>query len=229
MRSLYLTACLCLIASGCSKGPPDTQATQATQATAPPPVDIKSLEPNNTSVATPFKALPDGTSQLVVFGSMPYGATVLWNGQPVESRGGGKAGFVQGVIPANLIQMAGMVKITVRDGSVVSNPLDFTIYGKTGPAPQIGALDPAGAIVGRGFNVQPGGDSALGVTGVGFLPGVSLVVDGKPLNTTVFGHDNFISATIPAALVAKAGAHQVWVANPDKKISNKVEFKVSAN
>lgn len=212
-----------LIASGCAKGPPEPQAP------APVPVKIDHLEPSYTSAATAFKTLPDGTSQLVVFGSMSYGATVLWNGQPVVSKGGGKAGFVLGIIPANLIPSEGTVKITVRDGSMVSNALDFTVYAKTGPAPQITGLSPAGAIAGRGFNVQPGGDSALGVTGVGFLPGVSLVIDGKPLSTTVFGHDNFISATIPSALVAKAGVHQVWVANPDKKISNKVEFKVSAN
>jgi len=179
-------------------------------------------------VATPFKTAADGTSQLVVFGSMSYGATVLWNDQPMESKGGGKAGFVLGVIPASLIQMVGTAKITVRDGSMVSNPLDFTIYGKTGPAPQVSALAPTGAVAGQGFNVQPSGESALGLTGVGFLPGVSVVMDGKAL-PTVFGHDNFLSALMPAAVVAKAGAHQIWVANPDKKISNKIEFKVTAN
>ena len=89
-------------------------------------------------------------------------------------------------------------------------------------------LSPTGAVAGQGFNVQPGGDSALGVTGVGFLPGLSMVVDGKPMNT-VFGHDNFLSAVIAGAFIAKAGAHQIWVANPDKKISNKIEFKVTAN
>lgn len=224
MRKLYLTACLCLIASGCSKGPPETQATQEN---APPPVRIDHLEPSYTSVSTPFKALADGTSQLVVFGTMSYGATVLWNDQPVVSRGGSKAGFVLGVIPENLVQMAGTAKITVRDGSMVSNPLDFTIYGKTGPAAQVTAVSPAGAIAGQGFNVQPGGESALGVTGVGFLPGLSIMVDGKPMNT-VFGHDNFLSVELPAAFVAKAGSHQIWVANPDKKISNKIEFKVTA-
>jgi hypothetical protein len=213
---------VCLIASGCSKGPPETEAP------APPPVQIDRLEPSYTSAATAFKALPDGTSQLVVFGSMAYGATVLWNGQPMASSGGGKAGFVLGVIQANLIQMAGTAKVTVRSDGAISNPLDFTIYGKTGPPPQITALSPAGAAAGKGFSVQPGGDSALGVAGVAFLPGLSVVVDGKPM-ATVFGHDNFVSAVIPSALVAKAGAHQVWVANPDKKISNKIEFKVTAN
>jgi hypothetical protein len=118
--------------------------------------------------------------------------------------------------------------VTVRSGSVVSNSLDFTIYGKTGPAPQISAVSPTGSVAGQGFSVQPSGDSALGVAGVGFLPGLNVVVDGKPM-MTVFGHDNFVSAVIPSALIAKAGAHQLWVANPDKKISNKIEFKVTAN
>jgi hypothetical protein len=225
VRKRSLAACLCVIASACSKGPPETQASQEN---APPPVQIDRLEPSYTSAATAFKALPDGTSQLVVFGSMAYGATVLWNDRPMASSGGGKAGFVLGVIPADLIQTTGTAKVTVHSGSTVSNPLDFTIYGTSGPAPQITALSPTGAVAGQGFNVQPGGDSALGVTGVGFLPGLSLVVDGKPMNT-VFGHDNFVSAVIAGAVIAKAGAHQVWVANPDKKVSSKVEFKVTAN
>jgi hypothetical protein len=133
-----------------------------------------------------------------------------------------------GVIPANLILMAGTAKVTVSNGNMVSNPLDFTIYGKTGPAPQISAVSPTGAVAGRGFNVQPSGDSAVGVAGAAFLPGLNVVVDGKPMNT-VFGRDNFISAVIPSALIARAGAHQIWVANPDKKISNKIQFQVTAN
>lgn len=222
MTKLYLTACLCLIASGCSKGPePGTPAT----ATAPA-VQIDRLEPSYTAAGTAFKALADGTSQLVVFGSVPDGSAVLWNDQPMPSSGGGKGGFVVGVIPANLIQMAGTARVTVRSGSTTSNALDFTIYGKTGPVPQITALAPTEALAGKGFGVQPNGDSALGIRGVGFLPGVSMVVDGKPMNT-VFGHDDFLSTVIPKGLVAKAGTHQVWAKNPDKKISNKVEFKVN--
>lgn len=224
MKKLYLTACLCLIATGCSKEP-DTQAPAAATA---PAIKIDRLEPSYTTAATAFKARPDGTSQLVVFGTVEYGATVFWNDQPMASSGGGKAGFVVGTIPANLVQMAGTAKVTVHNGNAVSNPLDFTIYGKTGPAPQITTLSPTGAIAGKGFSIQPNGDSALGVPGVGFLPGVSLVVDGKPMST-VFGHDNFVSAVIPKALVAAAGAHEVWVENPDKKISNKIEFRITAN
>jgi hypothetical protein len=220
VRKLYLTACLCLIAIGCSKGP-------ETQATAPP-IEIKGMEPSYTSAGTAFKALADGTSQLVVFGSVPDGSTVLWNDQPMATNGGGKGVFVVGVIPANLFQTAGTAKVTVRSGTTVSNALDFTIYGKTGPAPQVSAMSPTQAVAGKGFSVQPNGDSALGVSGVGFLPGVSMVVDGKAMST-VFGHDNFVSAVIPKALVAKTGVHQVWAENPDKKISNKIEFRITAN
>jgi len=153
---------------------------------------------------------------------------VLWNDQPVESRGGGKAGFVLGVIPVSLVQMAGTAKITVRDGSMVSNALDFTIYGKPAPrrkSPSYLRLGPLPGAASTCSRRRLGGGCDWGW----FPSGFDLVVDGKPLNTTVFRHDTFISATIPSALVAKAGAHRIWVANPDKKISNKVEFKVTAN
>ena len=160
----------------------------------------------------------------MVFGTaIPYGATVLWNDQPIPSSGGGK--FVSGVIAPNLYQTVGTAKVTVRSGDLVSNPLEFKIYGKTGSAPQITVLAPASAAVGKAFNVQPGGDSALGIAGTGFLPGASLVVDGKKMNT-VFGRDTLLSAVIPASLVAHAGSYEVSVTNPDGKTSNKVTFKV---
>jgi hypothetical protein len=185
---------------------------------------IESLEPNSTAEAKAFHVRPDGQAAMVVFGTdIPGDAAILWNGQPLQSSGGGNALF--GVVPQSLYQTAGTAKISVRSGDTTSNSLDFTIYGKSGPAPQIVAISPDTAAAGQGFNLQPGGDSALGVVGTGFLPDCSVVVDGK--NTkTVFGRDSFISAVIPKNLVAHTGKHQVWVANADSKTSNKVQLIV---
>jgi hypothetical protein len=228
VQKLYLPlacACLCLIASGCGKDEaPSTPAPSSATVAPVASITIDRLEPSSTAEAKAFHARPDGQSAIVVFGAgIPGGATVLWNDQPVPSSGGGT--FVSGVIAPSLYATAGTAKVTVRSGDLVSNALEFKIYGKTGPTPQITVLAPAGADVGKGFNVQPGGDSALGIAGTDFLPGASLVVDGKKMNT-VFGRDSLLSAVIPASLLAQAGSHQIWVANPDGKMSNKVTFKV---
>jgi hypothetical protein len=228
VRKIYLPgvcACLCLIVSGCGKDEaPSTAAPASATVASAPAITIDRLEPSSTAETKAFHARPDGQSAIVVFGTaIPYGATVLWNDQPVPSSGGGS--FVSGVIAPNLYQTAGAAKVTVRSGNLVSNALEFKTYGKTGSAPQITILAPASAAVGKGFNLQPGGDSALGIAGTDFLPGASLVIDGKKMET-VFGRDTLMSAVIPVSLVAHAGSHEVWVTNPDGKTSNKVTFKV---
>ena len=213
---------LCLIAAGCSS--------EQSAPPAPASISIERLEPNSTAEAKAFHARPDGQSVLVVFGtSIPSGASVLWNDQPMASSGGGSAGFVQAVIPGNLVQKAGTAKITVRSGETVSNPLDFTVFGTTGPAPAISSIDPAGTVAGKGFHAQPSGDSALGIVGTDFLPGVSVLVDGQKINTVYRQPLYFISAQLPAShIVRQAAPHQIWVVNPDGKTSNKVAFNVAA-
>lgn len=186
---------------------------------------IDSLQPGYAGVRRPFNVRPDGQSQLAVFGSdIPGGSAVLWNGRPLQTSGGGA--FVAGVVPAELSEAPGMVSIAVRGGGLVSNTLGFTIYPNTGPAPAIAALYPGKTAPGKGFNVQPAGNSAIGIGGHNFLPGVVLVFDGTKL-PTVFGTGIWLRATVPATFFASAGSHQVWAVNPDGKASNKVVFKVA--
>jgi hypothetical protein len=81
-------------------------------------------------------------------------------------------------------------------------------------------------VAGKGFNRQPDGGSALGVTGAGFIPGARVVFGGKEMSTA-FTRGNLLSASIPAALAARAGTSEVWVTNPDGKASNKIVFNIA--
>jgi hypothetical protein len=223
MVSVFVLA-VCLLAPGC--GSEQKPAPSSLSATAPVPVRIERLEPSSTAVDKPFNPQKDGQAALAVFGTdLPGGSAILWNGQPLQTSGGGT--FVAGVVPAALYASPGVVSVSLRGpNGAVSNTMDFTIYGKTGPEPKVTELYPGATAPGKGFNLQPNGQSALGVSGEGFLPGVTLMFDGKKL-TTVFGKGTGLSAIVPAGSIASAGTHQVWAVNPDGKASNKVVFKVA--
>lgn len=218
---------------------------QANQAVAPSPIPgaattsvpasirIDSLNPNATIEGKAFNPQPDGQAALSIVGaSIPEGATLLWreqgNDQALDLVGGGKLGWAAATVPAKLYGSPGTATLLVRspDGKVTSNALEFTVYSKTGPAPEIAALNPASPIAGQGFNVQPGGESALGLTGTGFLPGAVVMLDGQPMKT-VFSSGVLLGAVIPAALTARARLAEVRVLNPDGKASRNVPFKIA--
>jgi hypothetical protein len=215
---------LCFLV-GCSKDKPSAET--VAPGGAPRVAQVDRVEPSSTAEKTDFNVQPNGSSAIAVFGQIPGGSTVLWNGQPLQTTGGGAQGWVAAVVPPALYQTAGTSSIAVRtaDDAPVSNTVDFTVYGKTGPPPGLVELFPHEALAGKGFNVQPNGESALGVSGGGFLPGVTLLFDGKKMRT-VFGKGTGLSAAIPADLISKAGTHEVWAVNPDSKASNKMKFVV---
>lgn len=193
----------------------------------PTDIKIERLEPGSTGITLPFNVRADGQAVLAVFGpNLPADSTVFWNEQQLETTGGGT--FVAAVVPSNLYQAPGTASITVRSlVGVRSNALEFRTYDKTGPQPKIVQLYPNATTIGKGFNLQPDGKSAVGVAGEDFLPGVRLVGDGQTLKT-VFGNGTGISAIIPDAIISSAGAHRIWAINPDGKASNQMEFLVTS-
>src|SRR5437016_2433557 len=199
------------------------------QNSAPAPqLKLERLEPNFTVAGKAFNQKHDGQASFAVVGSqIPIGTIVFWNDQPLKTGGGGQQGWVGAGIPPDRYASPGIAKITIRspDGATVSNALDFTVYAHTGPAPEITTLYPTSAVAGKGFNQQPDGASALGVTGAGFLPGVKVFFGGKEMRTA-FGRGDYISVAVPAALAVRAGTSEVWVINPDGKTSNKVLFSI---
>ena len=219
--------------TGCGSSPKPSEVTTnpnapATNAAAmPTPLKIERVVPGSTIVKIPFNVQPDGQAALAVFGTdIPGGSTVYWNDQALATTGAGT--FIAAKVPAKLLEAPTMAAITVHppNNGAPSNSMEFTVFGTTGPTPIFKDLYPGTTTPGKAFNPQPGGDSAFGIAGEGFLPGVSVMMDGKKL-TTVFGSGKSLSAVVPASTIAAAGTHQVWTVNPDGKASNKVEFKVA--
>ena len=222
VRALPVYLCILLAGCGGDKAP---QAEKLPGAGGQAPI-IDRVEPSSTAVQTGFNVQPDGQAAIAVFGkSIQSGSLVFWNDQALTTVGGGE--WVAATVPAKLYEKPGTAAVTLHgpNGGATSNALEFTVYGKSGPAPRVMELFPGSTPKGKGFNVQPSGESALGVAGADFLPGVRLFFDGKEMKT-VFGKASGLSAIIPAASLARAGAHQVWAVNPDGKESNKVAFQV---
>jgi hypothetical protein len=85
-------------------------------------------------------------------------------------------------------------------------------------------LIPAKTQVGTGFNVQPGGASALAITAKGATAGTIVLMDGQVLSTS-FGGPEQLSAIIPAEMYAKPGRRKVELLDGDRK-SNAIMFNV---
>ncbi len=76
--------------------------------------------------------------------------------------------------------------------------------------PTITRLHPSETVAGEGFNVQPGGESAIAVAGKGFEPGSKIQLNGAPLPTT-YGNPELLSAKVPAEIYGKAKSIRVTV------------------
>jgi polysaccharide pyruvyl transferase CsaB len=72
------------------------------------------------------------------------------------------------------------------------------------------SLHPETAVAGAGFNLQDGGESALGVRCENATPATVIVVDGQPL-TTAWGNSGELSAIVPRELTAREGKLKVWL------------------
>lgn len=72
------------------------------------------------------------------------------------------------------------------------------------------------------------GDFTLEVTGDKFTPGMRVVIDGNELPTRFLGPQQ-VSATVPASLIANAGARQVMLRSPDGKLyTNNATLNIGA-
>jgi hypothetical protein len=94
------------------------------------------------------------------------------------------------------------------------------------PALFLKEIWPGQARAGTGFNVQPDGSSALAIAAEHATPGTVVVMDGRRLATT-YGGPAFLTALVPAELLASPGTHWVYLSNGASE-STRVEFVVSA-
>ncbi len=96
-----------------------------------------------------------------------------------------------------------------------------------GPAPRLDRVIPEKVLAGQPFQVQPGGRSALSVTGENLVKGSRIRVNGQPLETSD-GDGRSLNAFVPNALFAEPGLLPVTVETPDAQVSNALPFAVLA-
>ena len=217
---------LTLLLYGCgSSNEPVTEGEKTSAAAS-----IKEVNPAIVVAGKPFHPNPKGVSAIGVYGAnftpnsrIRIGAQVL----ATEVHKGGASATA--LVPDPLHATPGRYDVVVIDeaSGKVSNSLVFTVLAPTGPAPVIDRLYPASTIAGRGFNIQPAGESAIAVTGSNFIPGIKILFGTKELET-VYGNMNSLSAWVPAALFATPGTTEVKVRNPDGKLSQPRPFLVTA-
>ena len=96
-----------------------------------------------------------------------------------------------------------------------------------GPAPRLDRVIPEKVMAGQPFQVQPGGRSALSVTGENLVKGSRIRVNGQPLETND-GDGRSLNAFVPNELFAEPGLLPVTVETPDAQVSNALPFAVLA-
>jgi len=97
---------------------------------------------------------------------------------------------------------------------------------KEQPAPRIEKLLPDMTVAGKGFQIQPYGESAIVVMGSNFVSASRVCFDGKPAVTT-YGSSTVVTALVPAEVYRREGTVQVTVRNGDGRVSNSFPFQVS--
>jgi hypothetical protein len=191
-----------------------------------PEASIEQLSPDKVMVGVPFNQQPGGGSALSVMGkNLIKGSKIKLNGLALETASGDGSSLAA-IVPPELFAEEGSYIVTVEtpDGRS-TNALAWRVLPKSGPAPEIKELFPGATQAGKGFNVQPNGTSALGMTGANFLPGAQIYFGGTVLDTN-FGDTDKLGATVPAELFRKAGTVKVTVKNPDGKVSAAKDFRI---
>lgn len=185
----------------------------------PPPVTVV---PQLASLS-PMSAIVGGASfTLTVNGSnLTPSEHVLWNNQPVLTAFVSSQ-QVTAEIPASLIVSTGVISISVLNASsIASNALQFSINN---PVPQIATVSPDNVMAGAA-------PVRLTVSGSNFVPGATLLLDGKPQPTVQLAATSAtqLQTTISATDLAAARSVSVTIANPQPAAgpSNPITFTVT--
>ena len=201
--------------------------TEKEKSPALPEAHIDQLVPDKVMAGLVFQPQPGGGSALSVTGrNLVKGSRIKLNGVALESASSDGSSLAA-IVPPELYAKEGSYIVTVEtpDGRS-SNSLAWVVLPKSGPAPVINTLHPDTAKAGQGFNVQPNGVSALGMTGSNFLPGAKIYFNETALDTS-FGDTDKLGAVVPKELFAKPGKIKVTVRNIDGKISPVRDFVVT--
>jgi hypothetical protein len=201
------------------------------------------LYPASTAAGRAFNMRADGSAVLTIDGQgVGDGTVVLFDSVRLPTTAKTERWLTAMVAPS-LIAQPGRHTVRLRNAFGDSNALEFEVTAPTpldpfggppvevppisGPPPQALALDsiaPPRARVGQGFNVQPGGHSALALTVRDAVPGTVVVFGNLPLATT-FGSDHLLTAIVPTELLQQPGRYPVYL-KYDATESNRLEFVI---
>jgi hypothetical protein len=191
--------------------PCNTSAQQTLVITIGTAPTISSISPTCTAAGGPqFTLTVNGPNNDFI-----QGDTVFWNGNPLVTT------FVNSkqltaTVPASLIATAGTASITVAGCGATSGGMTFTITA----VPAISSLSPTCASAG---DIQ----FTLTVNGINFVSTSIVNWNGAALTTT-FVSSTQLTATVPASLIATAGAASITVVSPCGGTSNTVTFTIDA-
>ncbi len=191
------------------------------------PIRIDKLMPDKVMAGADFNFQANGQSAMSVVGAnLGAGSRIKLNGEPLETTVGADGKSLAALVPRPFYAKEGTfaVSVDLPDGRT-SNTLPFVVLPTTGPAPSITQLFPDSTTAGTGFNVQPNGTSAMGLTGANFLPAAKILLNGEP-QVTNFGDIDKLGCLFPAKFLASKGVVKVTVKNPDGKVSDAVDFPV---
>ena len=174
------------------------------------------VEPVLTSLSTTVRTAGTPAFTLGLTGAgFASGATVLLNGANLPTTFVNSTSLTA-TVPA--ITTPGVETISVvNPDQTVSNPLTLNVVA----APVLRSLSPSSATAGApGF--------ALTVTGVNFLPGMTVTFNNSALPTTLVQNqqNNQLVANVPASAIASAGTVPVGVITADGYIANTLAFTI---
>jgi hypothetical protein len=172
--------------------------------------------------------LPAGSaSQQITINGTNYttSSTVTWNNNGTTTTL--SSGFISSTqltatLTSALLANAGSALVTVANGTVLSNPVAFTITA--GTVPTITSVSPASAMAG-------GAAFPLIVIGTNFVSGSSIQWNNggtvTSLAASVSGGQ--LNALVPATLIATAATVYISVLNPGGGTSSSLPFTISSN
>ncbi len=148
------------------------------------------------------------------------GTAILWDGVALPTTVSSSTQLTAKVTAAQ-IASAGTVSVRVmKSDSTTSGTLTLTITGGSGGSFSLTAISPSAVAAN-----SPA--FTLTATGVGFVSGASITLNGTAVATT-FDSATQLHATVPAADVVAAGTVTVGVTNPDKSTTNTLPLTVIA-
>ncbi len=134
-------------------------------------------------------------------------SVVKWNGSALSTTYISDTALIASV-PASDIASTGTANVTVTSpspGGGTSSAQTFSI-NSTNPAPQLAALSPTSATAG-------GAMFTLAVGGYGFVNTSTVQWNGSALTTNYYS-DSYLTATVPASLIASSGTASITINTP---------------